>query len=213
MKIFKILCISAFCFFSSVQAQDRGFFELNKKEVIDCLFELLQGAEQQIYHEGPLTQLDHVLECAYLATEMSDDEEFIIASLLHNIGFLCGDFEAEMPGSTERMMDKEIGATFLSDCGLSARICELTKGSLQGKRYLAYKDPFFIKNLSSYDLEILEKQGGPMTEEEAQYFERDPYFEEKLLLHECDQGSHQIDIIVPNLESYKSLLEKHIHLE
>lgn len=30
-------------------------------------------------------------------------------------------------------------------------------------------------------------KGGPMSDEEAQYFERDPYFEEKLLLYECDQ--------------------------
>lgn len=161
MKIFKILCISSICFFSSIQAQDRGFFELNKKEVIDCLFELLHGAEQKTYHEGALTQLDHVLKCAYLATEVSSDEEFIIASLLHNIGFLCVDFEAEMTGATESMMDKENGASFLDDCGFSPRICELTKGSLQGRRYLAFKDPYFIKNLSPYDLQRLEEQGGP----------------------------------------------------
>jgi 2-amino-1-hydroxyethylphosphonate dioxygenase (glycine-forming) len=214
MKLKQIAILSFLFLVFPIRGEVSGMFEITKAEVVSCLFELLQTAGQKSYNQEGFTYLDHGLECAYQAALTSSDEEIIVAALLHHIGFLCGDFETEEdPNAIENMDHKEIGKSFLEECGFSPRICELTKGVLEAKRYLAFQDPHFFDSLSLEEVAIFSKQGGVMTENEAFIFEKDPLFREKLLIYEIEKKSTKLHPNALSLSDYQELLEKYIGME
>ena len=53
---------------------------------VDTILQALETAGQVPYGTEPVTELEHALQIADIADEMSGDEELILAALLHDIG-------------------------------------------------------------------------------------------------------------------------------
>jgi putative nucleotidyltransferase with HDIG domain len=166
------------------------------------------------YIGEPVSIVEHSLQVAYFAHKKSNgvDEEVVIAGLLHDIGHVLGlEIKQKMDMNGCGVTDHEhVGADFLQKLGFPTRVCKLVRSHVQAKRYLCYKHPEYLQNLTEASKTTLGFQGGPMTEIEAADFERDPDFQIMLLMRECDEAGKvpSSQIAVPNLESYQQAIQK-----
>ena len=120
----------------------------------------------------------HSEQAAYQASKYTQDEEVILAALMHDIGHVVGMHAGE---SVEGMggcgipRHEHVGADFLMMCGFSSRIVRLVRSHVSAKRYLVWKGPNY--KLSEASKVTLGYQGGPMSKKEALDYENDPDFE------------------------------------
>ena len=101
-----------------------------------------------------------------------------------------------------------LGADFLRNLGFSARIEKLVRSHVSAKRYLCYRDPTYLANLSEASRTTLGFQGGIMSAIEAATFERDPDFEKCLLMRNFDEQAKIPNLNVPKLASYSAVLDQ-----
>ena len=178
--------------------------------IADQLIALLEAAGQSAYFGERVTQLEHALQCAQLATDSDADEEMIIAALLHDIGHLLEDEGLHHP--EVGVIDHDAaGARYLRERGFSARVAALVGGHVEAKRYLTRTNPAYFAKLSPASVTTLQLQGGPMTEEQAAAFESDPFKEQKLRLSSWDETGKRPGWMVAPLSSYRPILLGHLN--
>lgn len=171
---------------------------------VDDIILLLQSGAGHDYIGEPVSQLEHALQCAQLARNDNADEETIIAALLHDIGHLL---QSDMQmGEYGVKYHELLGAQYALKCGFSQKVASLIEGHVQAKRYLTYKNPDYFNNLSYASLQTLAFQGGPMAQEEAEAFEKDPLFEQKLQMRRWDEQAKRVGWVVTPLEDYREML-------
>lgn len=163
------------------------------------------------YIGEPVSQLEHMCQCAALAENGNYDNEVILAAFFHDIGHLC---EHIMPvGNMDGfgIVDHEkIGASYLASKGFSEKITRLVTSHVQAKRYLTYKHPGYYNMLSEASKKTLEYQGGIMQPQEAQLFESDEYFDLYILLRRWDEQAKQAYVPLPDLNVYRQRMIQHL---
>jgi phosphonate degradation associated HDIG domain protein len=179
--------------------------------VAEEISNLFKDHGQDDYIGEKVSQIQHMTQCAALATAAGHDEEVILAALLHDIGHLC-----EYVMSVERMDEfgvvdhEELGYQYLKSKGFSSRICKLVASHVEAKRYLTFKYPQYFELLSEASKATLEYQGGPMLPEEANRFERDPLFQYYLLLRRWDDQAKDPTIAPPPFETFTAMITRHL---
>lgn len=159
------------------------------------------------YIGEPVSQLEHMDQCAGLAREEGYDDEVVLAAFFHDIGHFC---EHIMP--VEHMdgfgiVDHEkLGADFLRSQGFSDRMASLVENHVQAKRYLTWRYPEYYEKLSEASRKTLEFQGGRMSEAEALRFEADPLFDLHIKLRRWDEAAKEMNQPLNNLEDYRILM-------
>jgi putative nucleotidyltransferase with HDIG domain len=144
-------------------------------------------------------------QAAALAIKEGYDDEVILAAFFHDIGHICvsRNKENDMGGFGTKSHEK-IGADFLREKGFSERIAKLVENHVQAKRYLTYKQPDYLKNLSEASKKTLELQGGVMNECEAVAFEKDPLFATSIKMRYWDEQAKELDTPLVDLEKIKA---------
>ena len=140
------------------------------------------------YGEG-ITQIEHALQSAELAQAQGAPESLIVAALLHDIGHL---FEMEEDVADGKSDDRHeaIGARALA--GLFPQsLWRPVALHVAAKRYLCFMEPRYWAGLSQASKKSLELQGGTFSQEQAQAFERAPYWQEAVLLRRFDDMGKQ----------------------
>lgn len=183
----------------------------NAEQVVDAIFTMLADVGQETYYGEDVTQLEHALQCAKLATDAKSDAETVIAALLHDIGHICAPDAQQMTDDIGVVDHEGIGADFLRARGFSEKVAQLVEAHVAAKRYLTATNPTYAARLSSASQETLKHQGGPMTVEEATAFEQDPLFKEKLRMRQWDEQGKVPGWDVPPLESYRALVVRHLN--
>jgi phosphonate degradation associated HDIG domain protein len=173
--------------------------------VVAQIFEAFARHGDAHYGEH-VSQLQHALQCAQLASEQGCSRTMVAAALLHDIGrMLDPDGNAvELEGTDAR--HEETGATVLSRA-FSPEVIEPVRLHVAAKRYLCAVDPAYVAGLSAASLLSLAVQGGAMDATEAAAFEREPFFDDALLLRKFDDWGKRVGCPVASLDSYRPLLE------
>lgn len=159
------------------------------------------------YIGEPVSQLEHMDQCATLAKMEGYDDEVVLAAFFHDIGHFC---EHIMP--VEHMdgfgiVDHEkLGADFLRQQGFSERMASLVENHVQAKRYLTWRYPEYFEKLSEASRKTLEFQGGRMSKVEAMKFEADPLFDLHIKLRRWDEAAKEMNQPLNNLEDYRLLM-------
>lgn len=180
------------------------------EQVVAEIVGLLAGPGSTLYYGEGVTQLDHALQCAKCAADVTDDEEIILAALLHDIGHIC-DPTAEQMDAEIGIVDHEgIGARFLLERGFSPKVADLVSAHVAAKRYLVATNPTYAAQLSPASTATLKHQGGPMSPEEVAAFERDPLFKEKLRMRSWDEMGKEPGMVTPPLDIYRAMLLRHL---
>lgn len=173
--------------------------------VIDIIFSIFNAFGEQRYGEE-VTQMQHVLQSAHLARLDHADDSLIAAALLHDIGqFIdhAGD-AAEQKGVDAR--HEVTGAAFLSQ-HFPPAVTEPVRLHVDAKRYLCAVEAGYIDALSRASILSLRLQGGPMNASEVAVFRQESYFEDAIRLRRYDDQGKRRDWDVPELNSYRPLLE------
>jgi putative nucleotidyltransferase with HDIG domain len=183
---------------------------LTPKEITDNLFALLNNAAKSDYIGESISQLDHALQAAHLASKyIPYDEKLIIAALFHDVAHRLKD-SYNLDGNQFGVFNHgPIGAVFLSKMGFSDKICTLVREHATAKRYLARESKYHAK-LSYASQQTLIHQGGIMTDEQAKIFEHHPYFKELIAIRLCDDAAKDPYAKVPGLEYYRNMIEQHL---
>ena len=158
------------------------------------------------YVGEPVTQLEHALQCAQLAEQAGADLPTVVAAFLHDIGHL-------LPGQTTddymavygRIDHETLGAMWLEQRGFSEPVTQLIRHHVNAKRYLTFRYPAYLANLSDASRQTLTYQGGPMNTDEARAFEANPYFQQIIQVRRWDEAAKRTNHTTPELEYYIAL--------
>ncbi|KAJ5610738.1 Alkaline phosphatase-like alpha/beta/alpha [Penicillium lagena] len=181
---------------------------------ITALFAFLTAQGQGDYLGEKVTQLEHSLQCAHLASQSSEygsDPEVILAALLHDVGRFIP--AAEKMGKMitpdgqyiGRQSHEILGESYLRQIGFSEKVCLLVGAHVMAKRYLVATDQKYYDGLSETSKRTLRFQGGGFTAEEVQEAQKDPLLEAKLAVRRWDDQAKVPNIVVPPLEAYGEL--------
>jgi predicted HD phosphohydrolase len=136
-----------------------------------------------------ISALDHALRCAALAQEAGADAELITASLLHDIGHLLLEDFCVASAPVGRDRHAMIGAAFLS-LWFGPGITEPVRLHAEAKRYLCAVEPGYLDRLHRSARTSLERNGGPMSQDEIEAFLRGAHAREAILLRRWDDRAN-----------------------
>jgi 2-amino-1-hydroxyethylphosphonate dioxygenase (glycine-forming) len=110
---------------------------MDVKVVVDEVMHLYEQYGKEDYIGEPISQLEHMCQCAQLAEENGADEETIIAAFLHDIGHLC---QLQFPNESLNYMDKfgivdheKLGGAFLRNNGFSESVAKMVENHVLAK--------------------------------------------------------------------------------
>ncbi|MBU6960121.1 HD domain-containing protein [Pseudomonas sp. CVAP len=155
------------------------------------------------YIGEPVSQIEHMSQAAELAMAEGFDDEVVLAAFFHDIGHLCAENAQSMDGFGV-VSHECLGADYLRRLGFGERMARLVEYHVQAKRYLTFKEPGYYERLSEASRRTLEYQGGIMTAEEAQAFERDPLCAISLRMRQWDEQAKELWVPVIDLEVLKA---------
>jgi len=170
---------------------------------------LSQGDEQ--YYGEPISQFEHAAQSAILAEKSGFDDEVQIAAFLHDIGHLLpASSEAELMEAYGRKDHEGVAADWLRERGFSEKIVVLVENHVNAKRYLCYANPAYYNNLSEASKHTLAFQGGKMEQQEAEAFEKNPYFDIIIRMRRWDEAAKVEHQQLPDLAHFLSLIQNYL---
>ncbi|WP_324670545.1 phosphonate degradation HD-domain oxygenase [Hymenobacter sp. GOD-10R] len=183
----------------------------NPRETVEQLFMLYQEHGNEDYIGEPVSQLEHMWQAAALARAEGYDDEVVLAAFFHDLGHLCASQEeADSMAGFGAVNHEKLGADYLRACGFSERIAQLVESHVLAKRYLTYKHPEYLRQLSPASLATLAFQGGVMTADEAAEFEQNPDADIIIRLRQWDDLAKQEGMPVSSLTTLKGLALQHL---
>ncbi len=161
------------------------------------------------YAGEAITQLEHACQAAQLAELDGQDDEVILAAFLHDVGHLLEEGHEAMDGYGVKNHEG-VAAGYLKELGFSERLVTLVNAHVDAKRYLCFANKRYFDNLSEASKITLQFQGGPMTEEEARDFEKNPLKTLIIKMRTWDEAAKEINVPLPDLQSYKTKIIRHL---
>ncbi len=168
---------------------------LSADEILDVL---ATGSRRPLAPGTPVSQLDHARQTAALLGHLHpDDEELVVAGLVHDIGHL-------LPGGTDEA-HAETGARAVRGA-LGERVAGMVALHVGAKRYLVASEGGYGGVLAGDSVASLLRQGGAMTEDEAEDFLARPWAADALALRRADDRAKVEGLDVPDLAHWAALL-------
>lgn len=175
---------------------------VSAEEFCDRLFAYLDTAGQTMYDET-VTQLEHGLQCAYLAEQAGYSATMQVAALLHDIGHLFLDEHDSKDDFLDSDLRHEIvGARFLTRW-FGPEVSGVVALHVPAKRYLVATDEAYRSRLSEASIRSLEVQGGAMTPDEVTRFEELPHSRQAVQLRRWDDLGKVRGAPTPDLEHWR----------
>lgn len=170
---------------------------MTEMTTLRSLVELLDEMERQPSPEGgDLSELDHLLQCAFeLSVARPSDVELQLAGLVHDVGHRFG------PDADHG----RLGAAFVRPV-LGDRVAELVDAHIPAKRYLVTTEAAYFDRLSPDSVRTLIAQGEGMTPAEVERFRRSRVFDDALVLRRADEAAKVPGRVVPGLDHWMDAL-------
>ncbi len=186
----------------------------NSQQIADNIIALYQKYGNEDYIGEPVSQIEHMCQCAELAEADGADDETILAAFFHDIGHLC---EFAAPETGLQHMDRfgivdheKLGGEFIRQQGFSDNIANMVVSHVAAKRYLTFKFPEYYNLLSEASKITLLHQGGIMTPSEAAAFESHPLADKYIALRRWDEQAKIERKPLPQLEKYRLMMVAHL---
>ena len=161
------------------------------------------------YAGEAITQLEHACQAAQLAEKDGQSDEVILAAFLHDVGHLLDEGHEAMDGYGVKNHEG-VAAEYLKQHGFSDRLVTLVNAHVDAKRYLCFANKRYFDNLSEASKITLQFQGGPMGEDEARDFEKNPLKNLIIKMRTWDEEAKLVNVPLPDLQSYKAKIIQHL---
>lgn len=174
-------------------------------KIISEIFDLYTRFGDSDYIGEPVSQMEHMSQAAQLAMEAGASDVLVLASFFHDIGHLCvaRNSTSDLHGYGTVNHEK-VGADYLRSKGFPEDMALLVESHVKAKRYLTYKYPTYLANLSEASKKTLAFQGGMMNAAEAEAFENNPLFNSMILLRRWDEQAKELKKPIINLDHLKA---------
>lgn len=184
----------------------------NPQATVEYLFALYQQHGNDDYIGEPVSQLEHMWQAAALAAAEGCDDEVVLAAFFHDLGHLCAHQEQRVVSMDGfgAVNHEKLGADYLRGCGFAERVARLVESHVLAKRYLTYRYPEYLRQLSPASQATLGFQGGPMTATEAAAFEQDPDADIIIRMRQWDDLAKQEHLPVGDLNYLKDMALRHL---
>ena len=177
------------------------------RQKVTVLFSYMEIRGQSFYDEA-VTQLEHALQCAALATQNDASPTLITSALLHDIGhFILDEHNADVVFLNTDLNHEEIGAQYLEPFFPETVITPI-RLHVPAKRYLCTTDATYYDGLSDASKMSLKLQGGVMSDVEQDGFEQIPYFRDALTLRRWDDMAKVKGLETVQLETYRDTVQQ-----
>lgn len=173
--------------------------------------DLFERFGRQPYYGEAVSQFEHAEQTAELARRDGFNEEVQIAAFLHDIGhMLPTENPDDLMDEYGRRDHEGIAATWLRERGFLDKVGILIENHVNAKRYLTWKNPAYFAALSPASVQTLVFQGGPMNEQEALEFEKNPYFDLIIRMRRWDEAAKIPDHPTPELDHYLGMIGRYL---
>ncbi|HEV3188180.1 MAG TPA: HD domain-containing protein [Acidimicrobiales bacterium] len=178
---------------------------VNTPDSVERLFELYESKGAEPYGEA-LTQVEHALQCAALATAERASDPMILAALFHDVGHLVVDVQ----NSEGFILDEDdddheaVGAQVLSPL-FGPAVARPVSLHVTAKRWRCTREPTYIDQLSGASRATLTAQGGLLSDGECLRFEEHPGFVDALALRTWDDEAKVLGKKAGSLGDYEAL--------
>lgn len=174
---------------------------------LNDLTDLLEGSAARQYGGEAVSQLEHALQCAYLAETKGETDEMVVASLLHDVGHLVAPRAGGALESDPHRDDvhQYLAVPFLRGL-FPESVLEPIRLHVNAKRYLCHVEPAYWESLSPVSRQSLELQGGIFNPGQAAAFIAQPYAADAVRLRRYDDLAKTPGLEVPDLDYYTSHL-------
>lgn len=173
------------------------------RQIAEC-FRLRGNSE---YGGEAVTQLEHALQCAWLAEQSGASTALIVASLLHDIGHLLHDLPDDAPDQGIDDHHENSGFRYLEK-HFPASVSEPVRLHVAAKRYLCTVDAAYESQLSEPSLVSFRLQGGKMSDAELDEFRANPDWQAALELRRWDDMAKVEDLETPDFDHFMPLIEQ-----
>lgn len=179
---------------------------LNSHNIVNHIEDIFNRRGAESYLGEDVTMSQHMLQAAQCAKKSGADDSLIVAALLHDIGHYQNEIPETALAKGKNNYHEEAGANFLEDY-FPLSVVEPIRQHVATKRYLCAVRPEYFELLSAASIDTLNLQGGPMTKEEVEEFEKNDYLEECIKLRYWDEDAKDSNIICPSFSYYRALIE------
>jgi len=174
--------------------------------VIDEILTLFREKGHAAYFGEAVTEAEHALQCAHLATRAGASNDLIAAALLHDVGHLLHGLSEDIAEQGIDGRHEEAGAAWLKGY-FGPAVVDPVRLHVPAKRYLCTVETDYHAELSASSQLSLRLQGGPMSADEVHRFEAEPQFRSAVAVRRWDDVAKVPGLVVPDLEHYRPSLE------
>ena len=157
------------------------------------------------YAGEPVSQLEHALQCAWLAQRADAGDALVTAALLHDLGhLLIAEHQTLSRSPTQLGIDDrhQFIALPLLRGAFDAEVREPIRLHVDAKRYLCATRPDYVSKLSADSVRSLALQGGVMDAEAAQRFAALRWAEDAVRLRLWDEEAKVAGLQTPPLAHF-----------
>ena len=172
--------------------------------VIEKIIDKFQN-NKSLYIGEKVTIAEHMIQSAMMAEKTKSKDTLICSCLLHDYGHFILDDPDELVREKKDGKHEDIGYEYLKKY-FKEEIVEPIKNHVLAKRYLA-RDQKYFNLLSPASITSLKLQGGLMSDDEAQTFEKNKYFKDSIKLRRFDEAAKNEGVKIKDIIEYKSLLQ------
>lgn len=174
---------------------------------VDSILELLSKGGSRSYGGEPVSQLEHALQCAYLAEREHASDQLVAAALLHDLGHLLHELGDD---ATQRGVDDrhQFRALHLLRRHFGEGVLQPILLHVDAKRYLCWADPAYFDSLTPASKASLDLQGGPFDADQAKQFILQPHGRDAARLRTWDDRAKVPGTPTPDLGHYQHLLTR-----
>lgn len=172
---------------------------------IEDLVDLLNAQGGNAYFGEPVSVLEHSLQAAHYAEVAGAGPAAIAAALLHDVGHMLHGLDEDIAHRGHDGMHEEVAAAYLARW-FSKEVTEPILLHVPAKRFLCWDNPKYLGRLSPSSVESLALQGGPMNDEQAAAFLRNPFAKAAIALRHWDDEAKVPGLTVPAAAHYLPIL-------
>jgi gamma-butyrobetaine dioxygenase len=176
--------------------------------VTDEVLALFALPEADHWYDEAVTERQHALQAAALASESGASDELVAAALLHDVGHLIVKDLQPIDEALARDAHHEVaGARYLSE-RFGSGVAEPVRWHVAAKRFLCATEPDYVEQLSPSSVRSMEVQGGAMSAAETTDFEQTVGSTDAVALRRFDDQAKVAGLEVPGIDAYRPLLER-----
>lgn len=165
------------------------------------LLEIFAGRATRRYGLSEINQLQHALQAAALAEADRAPPATVLASLLHDVGHMIHQLGEDPAARGVDDVHEELGARWLAE-RFGPEVSEPVRLHVAAKRYLCAAEPDYFGKLSPDSVRSLALQGGPMSADEVEEFQRHPQFTEAVRLRRYDEAAKDPRARTPDFDHF-----------